>query len=65
MRSANAVRVFLVVMGLCASLTLALSACGSTLEEGSSEPIGEEVFGGDNRDRDPAHQEMMREQEHR
>jgi hypothetical protein len=62
MRSDNAVRSSFVIIGLCASLTLGLSACGSTLDEGSSEPIGEEVFGGDNRDRDPAHQEMMREQ---
>jgi hypothetical protein len=65
MRSHNAVRASLVIMGLCASLTLGLSACGSTVDEGSSEPIGEEVFGGDNRDEAPAHQEKMREQEQR
>jgi hypothetical protein len=60
MRSDNVVRA-LVIIGLCASLTFGLSACGSTSNEGSSEPIGEEMFGGDNRDEAPDHQEKMRE----
>ena len=47
MRSDNVVRASLVIIGLCASLTLGLSACGSTSNEGSSEPIGEEMFGGE------------------
>jgi hypothetical protein len=39
------------------SLMLGLSACSSMPPEDSSEPVGEEMFGGDNRDMDPAHQE--------
>ena len=60
MRCDNAVCASLVIMGLCASLTFGLSACGSTSNEGSSEPIGEEMFGGDNWDEAPVHQEKMR-----
>ena len=41
MRSDNAVRASLVIIGLCASLTVGLSACGSTSNEGSSGPISE------------------------
>ena len=61
MCNGNTVRAALVIMGLCASLTLGLSACSSTWDEGSSEPIREELYGGDNRDRAPVHQEKMRE----
>jgi hypothetical protein len=50
-------------MGLCASLTLGLSACSSMSDEGSSEPIRKELYGGDNRDMAPVHQEKMRERE--
>jgi hypothetical protein len=60
-RSDNAVRASLVIMGLCASLTFGLSACGSTSNEGSSEPIREEMYSGDNRDEAPGHQEKTRE----
>ena len=60
MRSDNAVRASAVI-GLCASLLLGLAACGST--EGSSDPPGEEMFGGDNRDMAPDHQEKERERE--
>jgi hypothetical protein len=60
MRNGNTVGASLVIMGLCAFLTLGLSACGSMSDEGSSEPVGEEMFGGDNRDEAPAHQEKMR-----
>ena len=45
MRSDNAVRASLVIIGLCASLTLGLSACGSTSNEGSS-GLGEESLRG-------------------
>jgi hypothetical protein len=62
MRNGNTVRASLVIIGLCAFLALGLSACGSMSDEGSSEPVGEEMFGGDNRDEAPAHQEKMREQ---
>jgi hypothetical protein len=55
------VRVVLVIMGLCASLTLGLPGCSSLSDEGSSEPIGEEMYEGDDRDRAPDHQEKMRE----
>jgi hypothetical protein len=61
MLTANAVRASVVVMGLCASLTLGLAACSSLPEEGSSEPIGEEMYSGDNRDEAPGHQDKMRE----
>jgi hypothetical protein len=60
MCNGNAVRAFLVIVGLCASLTLGLSACSSLSDEGSSEPIREELYGGD-RDRAPVHQEKMQE----
>ena len=62
MRNGNTVRASLVIIGLCAFLALGLPACGSMSDEGSSEPVGEEMFGGDNRDEAPAHQEKMREQ---
>jgi hypothetical protein len=65
MRSANAIQTTVVIIGLCASLMLSLAACNSTSSEGSSEPVGEEMFGGDNRDMAPAHQEKMREGEQR
>jgi hypothetical protein len=55
-------RAALVIMGLCASLMLGPSACSSMSDEGSSVPIREELYGGDNRDRAPVHQEKMREQ---
>jgi hypothetical protein len=61
MRSANAIQATVVIVGLCASLTLSLAACSSMAPEGSSEPAGEEMFGGDDRDMAPAHQEKMRE----
>jgi starvation-inducible outer membrane lipoprotein len=54
MCSGNRVRASLVITGLCVSLTLGLSAC-------SSVPIREELYGGDNRNRAPVHQEKMRE----
>jgi hypothetical protein len=57
----NMVRVPLIMMGLCASLTLGLPGCSSWPDEGSSVPIREEMYGGDNRDRAPVHQEKMRE----
>ena len=63
MRDDKLIRTSLVIMGLCASLTVALAACSSIPDEGSSEPIGEEMDGGDNRDMDPVHQEKMREHE--
>lgn len=63
MRSDNPLRASVVVIGLCASLTLGLAACGSMPPEGSSEPPGEEMFGGDNRDMAPDHQEKERERE--
>jgi hypothetical protein len=62
MRNGKNVRASLVIMGLCATLMLGLSACGSMSDEGSSEPVGEEMFGGYNRDRAPAHQEKVRQQ---
>lgn len=43
-------------------MTLGLAAC-SSMDEGDSEPPGEEEFGGDNRDMAPAHQEKERERE--
>jgi hypothetical protein len=61
MRSASAVRASFVIMGLCASLTLSLAACSSLPDEGSSVPAGEEMYGGDNRDEAPGHQDKMRE----
>jgi hypothetical protein len=61
MWNGNMVRNSLVILGLWLPLTLALSACGSMSGEGSSEPIGEEMYGGDNRDEAPVHQEKMRE----
>jgi hypothetical protein len=48
------------IIGVCAALMLNLAAC-SAMDEGDSEPIGEEVFGGDNRDMAPDHQEKERE----
>jgi hypothetical protein len=62
MRSDNAIRTSLVIIGLCTSLTLGLAACSSMPPEGGSEPPGEEMFGGDDRDMAPAHQEKEREQ---
>jgi hypothetical protein len=44
------------IIGLSAALMLSLAAC-SSMDEGDSEPIGEEEFGGDNRDMAPDHQE--------
>ena len=61
MRSDNAIRGSAVI-GVCASLLLGLAAC-SSMSEGSSEPPGEEMFGGDNRDMAPDHQEKERERE--
>ncbi len=61
MPSDNAFRAALMIIGLCASLTLNLAAC-SSMTEGSSEPPGEQMYGGDNRDMAPVHQEKMREQ---
>jgi hypothetical protein len=62
MGNGNMTRALLVTMGLSAFLTLGLSACGSMSDYGSSEPIGEQIYGGDNRDMTPAHQEKIREQ---
>jgi hypothetical protein len=59
MRSDNPIRAALVIIGLGASLTLSLAACSST-PEGSSEPVGEQMYG--NGVPDPVHQEKMREQ---
>jgi hypothetical protein len=61
----NMVRASLVIMGICASLTLGLSACGSMSDKGSFEPIREEIYGGDNRDEAPVHQEKLRERSDR
>ncbi len=58
MRSASALRASLVIIGLCASLTVSLAAC-SSMSEGSSEPVGEQMYG--NGVPDPVHQEKMRE----
>jgi hypothetical protein len=55
------VRSTLVIMGLSASLALGLPGCSSLSDEGSSEPIGEEMDEGDDRDMAPDHQEKMRE----
>ena len=55
------VRAPLVIMGLCATLLLGLPACSSLAHEGSSVPIREALYGGDNRDRAPVHQEKERE----
>ena len=52
----------LVIMGLGAFLMLGLSARGSVSNDGNSEPIGEVMYGGDNRDMAPVHQEKIREQ---
>jgi hypothetical protein len=57
----NPIRASVVVIGLCAGLALSSVACSSMPPEGSSEPIGEEMYGGDNRDMAPAHQEKERE----
>jgi hypothetical protein len=62
MGNGNMVRPSLVIMRLWALLTLGLSACGSMSDYGSSEPIREQMYGGDNRDMAPAHQEKIREQ---
>jgi hypothetical protein len=62
MCNGNMVRAVLVIMGLCASVMLGLSACSAMSDEGSSEPIREEMYGGYNRDKAPVHQEKMREQ---
>ena len=62
MCNGDMVRPSLAIMGLCAFLTLGLSACGSVSSNGSSEPIGEVMYGGDNRDMAPVHQEKIREQ---
>jgi hypothetical protein len=51
----------LVVAGLCAFLTLGVAACSSLSDEGDSTPTREQLYGGDNRDRAPVHQEKMRE----
>ena len=61
MRSGNVVRASFVAMGLFASLTFGLAACSSAPDEGDSMPPGEEMFGGDNRDEAPVHQEKARE----
>jgi hypothetical protein len=60
MRSGNIVRASFIAAGLFASLMFGLAAC-STTDEGDSMPAGEEMFGGDNRDEAPAHQEKARE----
>jgi hypothetical protein len=60
----NVVRASLVIMGLCASLTLGLSACTSS-NDSSSVPIREQLYSGDNRDKDPAHQAKLRERSRR
>jgi hypothetical protein len=62
MGNGNSVRRSLVIMGLGAFLTLGLPACGYTSDNGSSVPIREQMYGGDNRDLAPAHQEKIREQ---
>jgi hypothetical protein len=54
------VRASLVLLGLCASLALSVSACSSMADQGSSVPIREQLYGGDNRDRAPVHQEKKR-----
>lgn len=64
MRNDHTMRASLAVVGLCLILALNLAACGS-MSEGDSEPVGEEMFGGDNRDMAPAHQEKEREGEQR
>jgi hypothetical protein len=61
MCNGNLVRASLVITGLCASLAPSVSACSSRSDEGSSMPIREELYGGDNRDRAPVHQEKKRE----
>jgi hypothetical protein len=61
MSNGNLVRASLVTLGLCASLALSVSACSSMADEGSSVPIREQLYGGDNRDRAPVHQEKKRE----
>ena len=65
MRSGNIVRASFVAMGLFASLMFGLAACSSAPDEGDTMPPGEEMFGGDNRDMAPVHQEKMREGEQR
>lgn len=61
MCNGNMVPPSLVILGLGAFLTLGLSGCGSVSSNGSSEPIGEVMYGGDNRDMAPVHQEKIRE----
>ena len=61
MCNANAIRASLVILGLCASLTLGLSSCGALSDEGGSVPIREELYSGDDRNRAPVHQEKKRE----
>jgi hypothetical protein len=61
MFNGNLVGASLVILGLCASLALGVSACSSMAGEGSSVPIREQLYGGDNRDRAPVHQEKKRE----
>jgi hypothetical protein len=61
MSNSNLLRAYLVILGLCAALALSLSACSSTSDEGDSVPIREQLYGGDNRDRAPVHQEKKRE----
>jgi hypothetical protein len=61
MYNGNLLRAPVVMLGLCASLALSVSACNSMPDEGSSVPIREQLYGGDNRDRAPVHQEKKRE----
>jgi hypothetical protein len=61
MSNGNPVGASFVILGLCAALALSVSACSSMPDEGSSVPIREQLYGGDNRDRAPVHQEKKRE----
>jgi hypothetical protein len=61
MRHGNTLRALVVMIGLFASLMFGLAACSSSPDEGTSTPAGEEMFGGDNRDEAPVHQEKARE----
>jgi hypothetical protein len=61
MSNGNLLRAALVIPGLCAALAVGVSACSSMSDEGSSVPIREQLYGGDNRDRAPVHQEKKRE----
>jgi hypothetical protein len=61
MSNGNLLRASLVILGLSASLALSMSACSSMADEGDSVPIREQLYGGDNRDRAPVHQEKKRE----